>query len=121
VARTDAGGCKAAQIIAADKEPVLQQHLLPTPAENIAALDIKAQHPLRGDRIIITEICLVSDIFDTKPSSGQIVSKRGIISVGRVLTIIAAIVQQDLTNCRSYMRSRLKLNKQRRVALNIGN
>src|SRR5579875_2818361 len=38
IARPDAGVLKAAQIVAADKKAILDQHLLAAPAENVAGL-----------------------------------------------------------------------------------
>ena len=55
-ARPDPGILKAAQIVAADKETILEQYLLTIPAKDIARLAGKTQYPFRCNGVIITEI-----------------------------------------------------------------
>src|SRR5437763_7131763 len=70
VARPNPGGSKTAQIVAADKEPVLQEHLVPTPAEDVTDFPGEAQNPFRRDGVIIAGIHLVTDVSDTKSGAG---------------------------------------------------
>src|SRR5437763_2451506 len=61
IAGPDAGRCEPAQIVAPDKEAVLQQHLLSAPAEHIAAFRREAEHPFRRNRIVISGAELVAN------------------------------------------------------------
>src|SRR5207248_2931625 len=70
VTRPDAGRGEAAQIVAADKKPVLQEHLLAAPAMNVAGFGVEAQDPLGHYRVVSAEIDLVPQIAHTKAEAG---------------------------------------------------
>src|ERR1700730_16874554 len=120
VTRADTGRREAAQIVAADKEPVLQQYLLPAPAEDIAAFRGKAQHPFGEDRVVVTHVELVANILNTKTDSGKIVTDRSVIAARRFEPVVALVVEQHLADRRGQVSARLQLNEQRRVALDVG-
>src|SRR5271166_6777062 len=105
VTGADAGALKAAQIVAADKEPILEEDLLAVPTDNVADFPGQAQHPFRCDRVEIAEIRLVSYIVYTKPHAGEVIADRGIIAARRVEPVIPPIVEQNLADLRGQMRS----------------
>src|SRR5215472_10212990 len=92
IARSDAGALKAAQIVSADKEPILKQHLLAVPTKDIAHLAGQAQHPFRRDRIVIAEIRLIAHVIHAKADAGKVVADRSVIAARWIEPIIAAIV-----------------------------
>src|SRR5262249_42961159 len=107
VARSDTGALKPAQIVTADKETVLNKHLLAIPTQNIACFAADAQHPFRRDRVIIARIHLVTNIIYTKPDTSKVVSDRSIIARRRFESVISAIVEKHLAKFRSRMLSSL--------------
>src|SRR5690348_11055077 len=111
IARPDAGRGKPAQIVAADKEAVLQQNLLSTPAEHIASFSRQAEHPFWRNRIVIAGAELVANVLDAKAGAGKIVADRGVVAARRFLSIVAPVIKQDLADRRGQMRSGLQLNE----------
>src|SRR5262249_6751118 len=92
VAGADAARLKPAQIVAADKEAVLDQHLLPAPPEHVAALAADRQHPARRYRVVVAGGQLVANVLHAEPDTGEVVAERHIITAGRVDPVVAAIV-----------------------------
>src|SRR5205085_6330492 len=95
-------------------------NLLSAPPEHIAAFRREPEHPFRRNRIVISGAELVANVLDAKASPGEIIADRGVVAARRFLPVVAPAIEQDLTDRRGQMRSRLQLDKQRGVALDVG-
>ena len=121
VARPDAGALEAAQIVAADKEPILNENVLGIPTKYIAGLTGDAQHPFGKYRVIVAGSYFVAYVIDPEPDPSEVIAQRGVIAAGRIKPIVATVVEQNLADFGGYVLTRLKYNEQLRVGLQVGN
>src|SRR4029077_18150315 len=117
VARPDASALKAAQVVAADKEPVLNKLVLSVPSKDITGLAGDAQNPFGEDRVVVPRTYFVAHIIHPETDPSEVIADGGIIAGTRIQPIVAAVVKQNLTDLGGRMLTGLQHDEQRCVGL----
>src|SRR5690349_16617787 len=97
IARADAAGGEAAQIVAADEEAILDAYNI-IEALDVSSLAGQAQHVLRRQRIEITAAQQRADIADVATEAGEVDTELSEISGARIKAVVTLIIEQHLTD-----------------------
>src|ERR1041384_5660857 len=119
VARTDARGAEAAQIVAADEVAVLDAHLLAEPV-HAAELAAEAQRPFRGKGDVVGRGKLAANVPDIATQPRKVGAKRDGIAFVLIDGAVAPVVELCLPDRRGEALAGLLLEEQRGIRLNVG-
>src|SRR6185312_5360936 len=99
IVRTDAADLEAAQIVAADEEPVFEPDAL-TDAADVTRFSGEAQDPVRKNRIVIAALNDGAEIAGVEAESGKIGRQLSEVPGCRCEAVVAAVEYQRLADGR---------------------